>query len=61
GVLIALDSDADAWQAPEYQQREEAVINHIGQQYFFARWDPDRKTVAPDFRVDPDHLKNRNE
>jgi len=49
GVLIALDASADAWQTPAYQHREQAVIEHLGKQYFFSRYDPDRVTVAPDF------------
>jgi hypothetical protein len=51
GVLLALAADADEWQSAEYQAREAAVIEHIGRQYFFSRWDPDRKTVAPEFRA----------
>lgn len=49
GVLIALDSSADAWQTAAYQQREQAVIAHLGKQFFFSRHDPARQTVAPDF------------
>jgi hypothetical protein len=49
GVLLVLDSDADAWQSEEYQRREQHVIEHLGKQYFFSRHDPERKTVAPDF------------
>jgi hypothetical protein len=51
GVLLALAADADEWQSPEYQAREAAVIEHIGKKYFFSRWEPDRETVAPDFRA----------
>ena len=51
GVLLALAADADEWQSPEYQAREAAVIEHIGKKYFFSRSDPDRETVAPDFRA----------
>lgn len=51
GVLIALDSSADAWATAAYQQREQAVIEHLGKQYFFSRHDPARQTVAPDFRA----------
>jgi hypothetical protein len=35
GVLLVLDSDADAWQSEEYQRREQHVIEHLGKQYFF--------------------------
>jgi len=49
GVLIGLDASPEAWQSPSYQAREQAVIAHLGERYFFSRHDPDRKTVAPDF------------
>jgi hypothetical protein len=49
GVLLALDSSAEAWQSDAYHARERATIEHIGKQYFFSRWDLDRQTVAPDF------------
>ena len=52
GVLLALDSSPDAWQRAAYQQREQAVIAHLGEQFFFSRSDPERKTIAPDFRSD---------
>jgi hypothetical protein len=51
GVLLALAADAAEWQSAEYQAREASVIEHIGRKYFFSRWDPGRKTVAPDFRA----------
>jgi hypothetical protein len=51
GVLIGLDASPEAWQSPAYQQREQAVIAHLGEQYFFSRHDPDRQTVAPDFKA----------
>ena len=54
GILLTLDPSADAWQSPAYQQREKEVIAHLGKQFFFSRWDPDRKTVAPDFRAKRD-------
>jgi hypothetical protein len=49
GVLLALDSKATAWKTPAYQEREAAVIDHLGKQFFFSRFEPDRKTVAPEF------------
>ncbi len=54
GVLVALDASADAWQSADYQQREQAVIAHLGKQYFFSRTDPDRQLVAPDFQAHRD-------
>ena len=50
GVLIALDASAESWQNEAYVEREQAVIAHLGKQYFFSRHDPDRQTIAPDFR-----------
>jgi hypothetical protein len=51
GVLVALDATADAWNTAAYRQREQAVIEHLGKQYFFSRHEPGRQTVAPDFRA----------
>jgi hypothetical protein len=51
GVLIALDPADDAWQSEAYRQREQAVIAHLGEQYFFSRHEPQRNTVALDFRA----------
>lgn len=58
GVLIALDSSADGWLSAAYRQREQAVIAHLGKQYFFSRHDPARQTVAPDFRAYRDRPNN---
>ena len=49
GVLIGLDPSPRAWTTPQYQQQEQAVIEHLGKQYFFSRHDPDRQTLGPDF------------
>ncbi len=54
GVLLALDSSASAWQSAAYREREQETIAHLGKQFFFSRLDPDRKTVAPDFRANDD-------
>jgi hypothetical protein len=51
GVLVALDAAADAWNTAAYRQREQAVIEHLGKQYFFSRHEPSRQTIAPDFRA----------
>ncbi len=47
GVLVALDSSADAWQTVAYQQRAQAVMAHLGKQVFFSRHDAARQAVAP--------------
>ena len=50
GVMLAMDQSPNNWQPSAYHDREQAVIAHLGQQYFFSRWDPDRKTIARDFQ-----------
>ncbi len=54
GVLLSLDSSPKAWQTAGYMEREADTIAHLGKQYFFSRWDPERQTVAPDFRANRD-------
>ncbi len=49
GVLLSLADSPESWNTPAYQAREEAVLAHLGPQYFFTRSDPNRETVAPDF------------
>jgi hypothetical protein len=49
GVLVALAASAEAWQSADYKQRGQAVIAHLGRQFFFSRDDPDRPLVAPDY------------
>jgi hypothetical protein len=49
GVLIGLDALPDRWTTAEYREREQRTIAHLGEQFFFSRHDPQRKTVAPDF------------
>jgi hypothetical protein len=50
GFLLSLEASPDAWLTAAYRLREAAVIAHLGEQFFFSRHDPDRKTIAPDFR-----------
>lgn len=59
GVIVALDASAEAWRSAAYQQREQAVIEHLGKEYFFSRHEPERKTVAPDFRAEVNEAKAR--
>jgi hypothetical protein len=49
GVLASLDPSCNAWQSAEYRRREQAVLDHLGRQYFFDRDHPNRQTVGPDF------------
>lgn len=49
GVLLGLDPSPRAWTTVPYQKQEQAVIDHLGKQFFFSRQDPDRQTVGPDF------------
>jgi hypothetical protein len=58
GVLVALDASADAWETAVYREREQAVIEHLGKQYFFSRHDPSRQTIAPDFPAYLDRPKD---
>jgi hypothetical protein len=58
GVLIALDSSAESWQSEPYVEREQAVINHLGPQYFFSRLHPDRQMTAPNFAAYRDRPAN---
>jgi hypothetical protein len=50
GVLIALSETPDEWANAAYRECANAVIDRIGTDFFFSREDPDRKTIAPDFR-----------
>ncbi|MEX1027030.1 MAG: hypothetical protein WD049_03345 [Candidatus Paceibacterota bacterium] len=52
GVFMALDATPMGWASDGYKANERAVIEHIGWHYVFSRAEPDRKTVAPDFRAD---------
>jgi len=49
GILLAIDADALAWKSEEYQDKERAVLAHLGAEHFFSRDDPGREYVAPDF------------
>lgn len=50
GVLVMLDASPESWQTIAYRHREQATLAHLGKQFFFSHSDPDRKTIAPDFR-----------
>jgi len=49
GVLIAIAGDPAAWDTPEYAIAEQWVRSHLGAELFFAKTEPDRLTVAPDW------------
>jgi len=49
GVLLSLSDDPLSWNTEGYLQVENAVLDHIGRQFFFSKQNPDRETVAPDF------------
>jgi len=49
GVVMSLSESPDEWDTATYKKREQAVVDHLGPQYFFSRDDPDRQTSAPDF------------
>ncbi len=47
GILIGLGSDPRHWNTPDYARTEMQVREHLGQELFFSKADPDRPTVAP--------------
>jgi hypothetical protein len=53
GVLVALDSDPRAWDTPAYRAAERRVLDHLGQEHFFSKSNPYKRTVAPDFGLPP--------
>lgn len=53
GVLIGLSLSPLEWRAPEYRLAEEAVLRHVGQEYFFRKDGRNLRTVAPDFDLEP--------
>jgi hypothetical protein len=50
GVLLELGENPADWTTTDYKEGERAVIDHVGRLFFFSRDEPDKKTVAPDFR-----------
>lgn len=49
GVLVGLGGDPTAWATEAYARAEAKVRDHLGAEFFFAKSDPDRLTVAPDW------------
>jgi hypothetical protein len=49
GFLIQLSSDPLDWKTADYSIREQRVRDHLGQELFFNRTEPDRATVVPDW------------
>jgi len=50
GVLIKLGENPEEWQTSGYKSAERQIIEHLGPQYFFDREDPEKATLAPDFK-----------
>jgi hypothetical protein len=50
GVYLQVSPRPTEWGTAAYKDQEQRITKHIGNQYFFSRNDPDRKTTAPDFR-----------
>jgi hypothetical protein len=46
-VVIALGESPFEWNTDEYRSREEAVLAHIGHEYFFSKDAPERRLLAP--------------
>lgn len=53
GVLVCLAERPETWDSPEYKAVEQAVLDHLGREFFFDRNNTERKTVAPDFGLEP--------
>lgn len=49
GVLLALGTDPKSWNTEEHKLVEARAREHLGQQYFFSKDNPDRQTVSPNF------------
>lgn len=49
GILIGLGHDPGAWNSAEYRRLEQAVLSHLGREYFFSKSDPGGPTKAPVF------------
>jgi hypothetical protein len=47
GVLLVVAEDPERWDAPEAVARNQAVLDHLGRQYFFAKTDPPERYQAP--------------
>jgi hypothetical protein len=49
-VLIAIAGSPAAWDTPEYAVSEQQVQDHLGTELFFAKAEPRRVTIAPDWQ-----------
>lgn len=47
GMLLVLDEDPYTWDTPERKVLEDAVLDHLGRQYFFSKTHPVAEPVAP--------------
>jgi hypothetical protein len=47
GVLLVVAEDPEEWDTPEAVARNEAVLDHLGREYFFAKTDPPDRYRAP--------------
>jgi hypothetical protein len=47
GVFLALPGDPWAWEGEEYRKAEDAVLSHVGKEFFFSKVDSGKTTVAP--------------
>lgn len=52
GVLILLSEKPEEWNTPEYKNREQRFLDHVGREYFFERDNPDKPTKSP-FNLPP--------
>ena len=49
GVLITVADDPRQWDAPAHREREDAVLDHLGREYFFSKTAMPSLTKAPDW------------
>ena len=47
GYLVQRGAEPSQWK--DLRELEAGLLGHLGEQYFFSKDDPERKTVAPDF------------
>lgn len=47
GVLITIGDDPRDWDTPQQREREEAVLDHLGHEYFFSKTAMAETTKAP--------------
>ncbi len=60
GVSIQISESPQHWHEKNYQNSEKNFLKHIGDQYFFSKQSPNRKTIAPEFDLPKPNFPNKN-